>query len=225
MSWPTDMEIEEVGAADAGEFLLAMQADSPNSYAAFVESHRPKHQDPDGSDWEKHAEQPIWRCVEHLIKLLVRTIEINTSALKNDDAADGVVQANEARKFIRARTSGVEIHKKAGILAGTDFETALENAASKKLMTAAATLIQLMSRARRAKKRVAQIRAEKAKALAAADGDGDGMLDFAEFCALVKQRENVDYSEAELRARFEGLDADGSGQVDMSEYLDARGEK
>ena len=54
-----------------------MQVDSPASYKAFLTSHRPKHIDPDGSDYEKHAQQPAWRCVEHLLSLIVRTVTIN----------------------------------------------------------------------------------------------------------------------------------------------------
>ena len=60
-----------------GELLLAMQVDSPASYKAFLASHRPKHIDPDGSDYETHAQQPAWRCVEHLLSLIVRTVILN----------------------------------------------------------------------------------------------------------------------------------------------------
>jgi hypothetical protein len=223
ISLPTDEEIEEVGAADAGEFLLAMQIDSPNSYRSFLESHRPKHKDPDCSDWEKHCLQPIWRCVEHLIKLLVRTIEINTSAIKDDEAADGVVQASEASKFIKQRSQGAAIMKRRGsVLADTDYETALENAALRKLMTAAAICIQMMMRSRAAKKRVAQLRLARAQAHESADKDNDGKLDFAEFCAFVRSREEGDFTDAELKKRFDLLDADGSGEVDMSEYVDSK---
>ena len=53
-------------------------------------------------------------------------------------------------------------------------------------------------------------------------GDGDGKLDFAEFCSLVREREGGEFSNEELRKRFEALDADGSGQVDLAEYLDGK---
>ena len=53
----------------------------------------------------------------------------------------------------------------------------------------------------------------------AADADNDGKLDFTEFCAFVRDREEGEFTEEELKARFEALDEDGSGKVDMSEYL------
>ena len=53
----------------------------------------------------------------------------------------------------------------------------------------------------------------------AADADQDGKLDFTEFCAFVRDREEGEFTDKELKARFDALDEDGSGQVDMSEYL------
>ena len=51
------------------------------------------------------------------------------------------------------------------------------------------------------------------------DADQDNKLDFGEFCSLVRQREDVDFSDEDLRVRFEELDSDGSGKVDLSEYI------
>ena len=51
------------------------------------------------------------------------------------------------------------------------------------------------------------------------DADGDHKLDFNEFCALVRDRESGEFTDEELKARFEQLDADGSGQVDLHEYV------
>ena len=52
-----------------------------------------------------------------------------------------------------------------------------------------------------------------------ADADHDNKLDFGEFCAMVRGREEGEFSDEELQERFNLLDADGSGKVDMSEYL------
>ena len=69
------------------------------------------------------------------------------------------------------------------------------------------------------------------------DTNHDGQLDFREFCALVGEREAAEsaslsshaldqhtrvlgrHSMEELRARFAELDADGSGLVDIAEYI------
>ena len=51
------------------------------------------------------------------------------------------------------------------------------------------------------------------------DTDNDNKLDFSEFCSLVRSREEGHPTDAELRARFNELDADGSGKVDMNEYI------
>ena len=60
---------------------------------------------------------------------------------------------------------------------------------------------------------------QNAIGFAVADADADNKLDFDEFCALVRDREDGEHTEAELRARFEYLDGDHSGKVDMHEYL------
>jgi len=44
-------------------------------------------------------------------------------------------------------------------------------------------------------------------------------LNFAEFCALVHQREDGKFTEKELRERFRALDVSGSGFIEKHEYL------
>lgn len=156
---PTDEEIEEAGAGDAGEFLLAMRATSPQGYARFVETHRPRHTDPDGSDYEAHALQPAHRCVEHLLRVIVRTVEhnvSNTAATEMTRNVDGVVEPSEAAKFLQRRRQGADLGQYAISLQAVDFEATIENAATKKLLTTAAITIQLAKRARDARRRVAE---------------------------------------------------------------------
>ncbi len=51
------------------------------------------------------------------------------------------------------------------------------------------------------------------------DADQDHRLDFDEFCELVREREEGHHPQDELRSRFEQLDADGSGKVELNEYI------
>lgn len=171
MAFPTNVEIEDVGARDAGEFLLALQADSAmrrdTAYAEFLESHRPRHHDPDGSDFDAAGTQlgplfqPVWLTIAHLVKLCIHTVEHNTSALVNDDAADGVIQTSEAAKFIRQRSSGKHLEMKTGALANADWQAASDKA----IFTAAAIKIQLASRAKKARRKVEERRQRGAVAV------------------------------------------------------------
>ena len=51
------------------------------------------------------------------------------------------------------------------------------------------------------------------------DSDGDRKLDFDEFCVWIAQRERGPHSAFEMRARFNALDADKSGQIDLHEFV------
>ena len=108
--------------------------------------------------------QPTWRCVEHVIKLLVRTIEMNPSGKLDMGATDGVVQAHEAAKFLKARSHGQDLAQQVSALDGTDFLEAMDRAQAKMILTMAAIKIQMASRARKARERVA----ERKRALQAA---------------------------------------------------------
>ena len=52
-----------------------------------------------------------------------------------------------------------------------------------------------------------------------ADANEDGMLTLDEFCSLVKEREEGEHTDEELRERFNRLDTDGSGRIELNEYL------
>ena len=51
------------------------------------------------------------------------------------------------------------------------------------------------------------------------DDSQSGVLDFKQFCDLVRQRELGEHSQQELRQRFKALDSAGIGQIQMHDYL------
>ena len=169
ISLPTEEEVEAAGALDAGDFLIAMQRDDPNGYREFITSHTPQHSEPDGRDWEQHAVQPVARCLQYLLKLLVRTVEFNTSALSDASQADGVVQDDEIRQFLKMRTKGVELKLKAELSENVDFAAALEIAKAKKIVWAAALKIQMARRIKIARKRMQE---QRERMIAAGEGGG-----------------------------------------------------
>ena len=158
MAFPTKIEIEDVKAKNAGEFLHAMQADDPVAYQEFLASHRPRHQDVDGSDFDaegtnlKALFQPVWLTIEHLVHLLIYTVEYNTSKAVRE--LDGEVQLAEAANFIKQRSEGKGLVQQSGRLQGADWTAA----ADKAVFTAAAIKIQLASRAKKAKRKVEERR-------------------------------------------------------------------
>ena len=92
MSLPTDNEVAESGYADAGTYLLDLKAQ--DDYEEFVMSHM-------AGDWQE-PRQPVERAVEHLLTLVIRTVEM--SAKKSP--ADMILTRKEVRKF-RAAARGV----------------------------------------------------------------------------------------------------------------------
>ena len=53
----------------------------------------------------------------------------------------------------------------------------------------------------------------------ATDDDRNRELDFREFSRMIREREMGVHSEVALQERFKELDADGSGTIDMGEYI------
>ena len=51
------------------------------------------------------------------------------------------------------------------------------------------------------------------------DDNEDKQLDFYEFSRLMREREVGVHSEYALRQRFEAMDADGSGTIDLTEFI------
>ena len=158
---PTDEEIVEAGANDAGDFLIAMQRDQPSAFKEFVETHRPTARSVDGLGWHKAELAETPRLVNHLIKLIVKTVEFNTSALASASGADGIVQDEEIRRFLRMRSQGSRLSLKAELDGGVDFTAAIEIAREKRVLWTAALKIQMARRAKAARAAVRQRREEK----------------------------------------------------------------
>ena len=95
-----------------------------------------------------------------MLLLLVRTVEHATSAKHDVGKSDGVVQLEEAAKFLQRRSGGATLedatHHSALTLGGVQFGEALESSKAKIIITAAAIRIQMASRARKARQRVAE---------------------------------------------------------------------
>ena len=53
----------------------------------------------------------------------------------------------------------------------------------------------------------------------AADVNKDRELDFAEFCAMIREREAGEHTEAELRARFNSIDENNNNRIDLDEFI------
>jgi Ca2+-binding EF-hand superfamily protein len=60
---------------------------------------------------------------------------------------------------------------------------------------------------------------KRATEFGAADLDFDGKLDFNEYCIMVRNRETTEYTETQLREKFNALDLDGSGKIDQYEFI------
>ena len=87
-SFPTDRQIEQAGCADAGHFLLQLQC-YPSLHAEFVAEH--------AQHWYSEPRQPACRCVDHLIALIIRTVEGSTEGSNNLILTRGEAKAFMAR--------------------------------------------------------------------------------------------------------------------------------
>lgn len=79
---PFDDEIAEAGCADAGQLLLELQR-HPDTYEAFMRDH--------AQAWDEAPRQPIDRCVDHLLSLIVHTVE--GSVKGNHNQSIGALEA------------------------------------------------------------------------------------------------------------------------------------
>ena len=201
ISLPTDEEIAEAGAQDAGDLLIGMQRDAPSAFAAFIASHKPPaSRAVDATGWTKSALAEAPRTVHHLIALVVRIVEFNTSARDVADNADGVVQEEEIRRFLRMRSQGGRLLMKATLEGGVDFGAAMAAAHEKRVSWAAALKIQLARRAKLARRTMR----EKMEAREALEEEG----------RRVRFEEAETETEAEVEAQAEAkVEAAEAGNV------------
>ena len=98
---PTDWELSEAGAQDAGDFLLALYEDGkPDELERFVETRR--------VSWMHEPAQRVESCVTHLLSVVVRTIEENTSRASHGKVDIRLTKA-EVAEFLERRVGGMKL--------------------------------------------------------------------------------------------------------------------
>jgi hypothetical protein len=107
-SLPTDEDIQEAGAMDAGDYLITLQEKDPHAYSIFLRERK--------QSWNTMPRQVAHRCVDHLISVMIRTIESNTAIKKTPHGielqeANREISASEARQFMKRRRSGMELKR------------------------------------------------------------------------------------------------------------------
>ena len=93
---PTTSELLRANVSDAGLFLVELRG-NPAAYATFVEARE--------RAWDAPLQQPIERCVEHLVSLIIRTVDASIGRASHE--ARGISKS-EVMRFHRqggARTS------------------------------------------------------------------------------------------------------------------------
>eukprot|EP00962_Isochrysis_galbana_P030622 scaffold9933_cov125-Isochrysis_galbana.AAC.4 len=89
---PTDDEIRQGGFEDAGQLILDLRFGDPRAYDAFIRSRAGR--------WDEPPTQPMERCVEHLLFVLIRTVE----ASAGNANGDGRLSSREAGSFYQEGT-------------------------------------------------------------------------------------------------------------------------
>lgn len=95
---PTDAELVESEAADAGEYLLALRDAKGTELEDFISERK--------VGWQREPRQKVHRCVSHLCSYLVRVMETNQSATKGEAARDMMLTEEEVDDFERKRRKG-----------------------------------------------------------------------------------------------------------------------
>lgn len=118
LALPTDEDIHEMGAANAGEYLITLQSASPTEYQNFIKRKRQR--------WDREPRQRVWRCVDHVCHYLVRIVEVDVHLGGKSHASDidARVSEKEAAHFFMRRQDRQKLESQAAIDA-TDFADGL----------------------------------------------------------------------------------------------------
>ena len=93
---PTFQEVEESGASDAGDFVLALYTNATaKTYQAFLMGRK--------TTWEEPPSQRIFRCVEYLIEIIKDIVVANSSADKEKVRGTGPLTHNMVVSFFKRR--------------------------------------------------------------------------------------------------------------------------
>lgn len=84
---PTDADIAAARCADAGTYVLQLKDGDTSEYHDFLDT--------------RVAAQPVWRATEHLINLIIRTIERATGTGASEN---GKLSAMEVKKWLSKTT-------------------------------------------------------------------------------------------------------------------------
>eukprot|EP00966_Prymnesium_polylepis_P175302 4056920-Prymnesium_polylepis.1 len=112
---PTDKEIKEVTARDAGEYIITLQEACSKTFGDFVLKNK--------RTFDQEPKQKVQRCVEHLLNLIARIIEQNTGGTQ-----DLKIDEHEADQFLKRMRAGNQLRRKAASLGGADLVAAFEGA-------------------------------------------------------------------------------------------------
>ena len=98
---PTDEDLTQVGAEDAGVYLIALQSHAPSQFRAFLRERR--------STLTGRPRQAAWRCVDHLLLYAARLIEQNSLSEHGGSRTPLVVTLEQASDFAARRARGEEL--------------------------------------------------------------------------------------------------------------------
>ena len=89
---PTDEELVNAGCANAYQFLTELQLHDPGMYSSFLEVN--------AAPWGEAPRQPVSRCIDHMVCIIIGTIEHHTSGGKATET-DGNLSKKEVKAWCR----------------------------------------------------------------------------------------------------------------------------